>query len=255
MKKKLLILGGVILGGLILVLILSVFFLGSIVKKGVETVGPMITKTPMKLEGANIGIFTGSGSLNGFLLGNPAGYKTEAAIKVAKVSLGVKPGSLFSDKIQVTHVHVEAPEITFEGGPKNNNLSKILENVQASAGGSSSDKAGAGGSGGSKKLQIDDFVLKDAKVKVSTPLTAGQSVVVSIPDIHLTNLGAGPAGATPAEVMAKVLDELLRNVLPAVQKAVTDLGKVAADIVKDPSKISPDSLDKASKGLKGLLGK
>jgi len=53
------VLGLVIL--VVLVLIGSLFFLGSIVKTGVEKVGPRVTKTDMKLESAKLSIFSGSG--------------------------------------------------------------------------------------------------------------------------------------------------------------------------------------------------
>src|SRR5438105_7870341 len=94
----------------------SIYFLGSIVKKGVETVGPQITKTEMKLDGATLSLLSGSGKLKGLFVGNPEGFRAESAIKVASVSVGVVPRSVFSDKIHVTHVEVLAPEITFEGG-------------------------------------------------------------------------------------------------------------------------------------------
>ena len=57
-------------------------FLNGIVKKGVETAGPMITKVDVKLDGANISIFSGSADLKGLFVGNPPGYTTDSAIKV-----------------------------------------------------------------------------------------------------------------------------------------------------------------------------
>ena len=110
--------------------------LGKIMKAGVETVGPKITKTEMKLDSASLQLLGGSGTLKGFTLGNPGGYKTAAAIKAGSVGVGVKPGSLFSDKVVVRHVRVEGPEITFEGSLGTaNNLSKILDNVKETTGG------------------------------------------------------------------------------------------------------------------------
>ncbi len=126
--KKLIVRVAVVLAVLLIVAVVaSFFFLGAIVKKGVETVGPQITKTELKLDGAGLSILSGSGTLKGLFIGNPAGFKTESAIKVGAVSLGVKPGSIFSDKIHVTQVNVKAPEITFEGSLAGNNLSKLLE--------------------------------------------------------------------------------------------------------------------------------
>ena len=126
MKKKLLITGGVIAVLLIVTLVVVGFSLGKIIKTGVETVGPKITGTDMKLDSANLSLLSGSGTLKGFLLGNPQGFKTPSAITAGAVSVGVQPKSLFSDKIHVTHVRVEGAEVTFEGTIGTaNNLSKI----------------------------------------------------------------------------------------------------------------------------------
>ncbi len=180
----------------------SIYFLGSIVKKGVETVGPQITKTEIKLDSATLSLLSGSGKLKGLLVGNPEGFKTESAIKVGAVSIGIVARSVFSDKVRVTQVNVQAPVITFEGGLKGNNLSKLLDNVQAASGGSDKPKATSSDKSASKKLQVDDFLISGGKINLSIdagPL-GGKSATVPLPEIHLTNLGAGPDGITAGDL-------------------------------------------------------
>src|SRR3954454_15188776 len=85
---------------LVVLVLLGVFiFLDSIVKKGVETVGPAVTKVDVKLGSAKISPFSGSGTLKNFVLGNPEGYKTPSAIQVGSVGVSVAPASLRGDKI------------------------------------------------------------------------------------------------------------------------------------------------------------
>lgn len=256
MKKyvvRILIVAVVCLIAVVVVLMLS---LGSLVKKGVETVGPQITRTDMKLDGAAISIFSGSGTLKGFLLGNPEGYKTASAIKVGEVSLGVKPGSVLSDKIHVTHVRVKAPEITFEGTlGKQNNLSQILENVEAVSAGVDQGKQPADqkkDKGAATKLQVDDFLIESARVNASLTILGGKSLTVSIPEIHFTDLGTGPEGITAAELTKKVLNQVTVETLKAVEKAASDLGKQAGALLKD---VNTNSLDKAAKGIGDLFKK
>src|SRR6266550_5314025 len=227
----------------------SIYFLGSIVKKGVETVGPQITGTEIKLNSATLSLLSGSGKLNGLLVGNPEGFKTESAIKVGSVSVGVVAGSVFSDKVRVTQVNVQAPEITFEGGLKGNNLGKLLGNVQSAAGGG--DKTSATPKDKSRKLQVDDFVISGGKINLSIdagPL-GGTSATVALPEIHLTNLGSGPDGITASDLTAKVLKELLQAAIPAAEKAVVDLGKGATGIVTEAGKTATEGVGKAAKGI------
>src|SRR2546428_4088038 len=108
----------------------ALYFLGTIVKKGVESAGPNITKTTVKLDGAKLSIFSGSGELKGFLVGNPEGFNSPSAVRVGSVGVDVQPGSVFSDKVVVRSVKVLAPEITFEGTLGGNNLSKLLANIR-----------------------------------------------------------------------------------------------------------------------------
>ena len=245
--------------------------LGSIVKKGVETVGPQITKTEMKLDGANISVFSGSGALKGFFLGNPDGYKTPSAVKVGEVALGVNPRSVFSDKVRVTHVRVQGAEITFEGTLGTaNNLSKILDNVNAMAGGSKGAetnktppaptpsttpaRAPAEQSGASRKLQVDDFLITGAKVHVSMTMLAGRSLTLPLPEIHFTDLGTGPEGITAAELTQRVLNEVTVATLKAVQQGVGDLSKTANEAVKNASQMATNSL-KDAKAIEELFKK
>jgi hypothetical protein len=259
MKKILLIVAGLVAVGLVVLILVFSFFLDSIIKKGVETVGPQVTKTEVKLDGVRISFLSGSGALKGFLLGNPEGYKTPSAVKVGEVGLGVQPRSVMSDKVHVNYVRLQGAEFTFEGtlGTKNN-LNKILENVQSVTGGDkgkAEPKTQPSQAGPSKKLQVDDFLISGAKVNVSMTMLGGKPLTVPIPDIHLSNLGSGPEGITAAELTEKVLNEVIPAVLKAVEKGVADLGKVATDTVSGLSKGATGTLDNATKSLGNLLPK
>jgi len=198
--------------------------------------------------------------LKGFLLGNPQGYQTASAVKVGEVSVGVVPSSVLADKIHVTQIKVQAPEITFEGtlGTKNN-LSKILENVEATTGGAGKEtekpKSEPAAKGASRKLQVDDFLISGAKVSVSMTMLGGKSMTLPLPDIHFTDLGTGPDGITAAELTKKVLREVTAATLKAVEKGVADLGKGATEAVKDLSKGATNTLDKATKSIGDLFKK
>src|SRR5581483_5470374 len=114
---------------LVILIILGVvalsFFLDGAVKRGVETVGPMLTKVEVKLDSVNLSLLSGSGKLKGLFVGNPSGYKTPSAIQVGTASLALQPSSVLSSKIIVHSINLQAPEITFETDLKANNLSKI----------------------------------------------------------------------------------------------------------------------------------
>src|SRR5437899_6580877 len=114
------------------------FFLDAAVQRGIATVGPMVAKVEVKLDAVSLSLLSGSGKVKGLVVGNPEGFKAPSASQVGTASMALQPGSLFSDKVVIKSVNVQAPEITFETDLKQNNLSKIVANLQSTTGGSES---------------------------------------------------------------------------------------------------------------------
>jgi uncharacterized protein involved in outer membrane biogenesis len=234
-------------------------FLDDIVKKSVETVGPQITKVPITLDTVHIGLLTGSAKVKGLVVGNPEGYKSPHAISVGLAEVGVNPFSVLSGKIVIRSVHVESPEIIFEGNPlSKNNLGDIMENVNATAksGGppsTNTDVKAAAKPG--KKIEVDDFLLTGAKVHVSITGMGGKEMTLPLPDIHLTNLGKGGDGLTPTDLTRAVMSAITSATIKAVANAATDLGKGMENLGKGAGKNLGEDANKIKKGLGGLLGK
>lgn len=252
--KKLLKIVVVLVVLLVIAIVVASFFVGSIIKTGIEAAGPRVTKVDVKLGGASLSPLSGHGSLSGLVVGNPQGYKAESAIKVGKASLAVVPGSIFAEKLVIKSIHIEAPEITIEGGLKDNNLTKIQKNIEEFVG-SGGDKKPADGSsnqGASKKLQVDEFVLKDAKINA---VILGQTFPLTIPEIRLTGLGTGPDGITGGELAGRVFDKLWAEIGPALMKKSGDLGNLGAEMLKGATKDPAGAVDKATRGIGDLFKK
>ncbi|HSU52457.1 MAG TPA: AsmA family protein [Candidatus Dormibacteraeota bacterium] len=256
MKK---IISRIFLGLLILVILAAVavhLFLDSAVKRGVETIGPSVTKVPIKLNSISISLLSGSGKVKGLTVGNPEGYKTPSSIQVGSASLELSPGSIFSPKVVIKSIVVEGPEITFETDFKGNNLSKILDNVQKSSGTSTNEPSKPAqpaepAANQGKKLEVDDFVIKGAKMHVSVT-TLNQSATVPLPDIHLTNLGTGPEGITPAELTERVLSEIEKVAVQQSASVMGDISKGAQFMARD---VQSNVVNKVTKGIGDLFKK
>lgn len=255
MKKKFVKILLVLVALLVVALIVISFSLGSIIKKAVEHVGPEVAKVKMTLDGASLSLVGGHGTLKGLFIGNPEGYKTESAVKVGTAHLAVAPSSLLSDKIVIRSIKVDAPELTLEGGLKDNNLTQIQKNIEAFLASPEAKEEAAADKGAGKKLQVDEFVLSNVKVNVALSMLGGKALTVTIPDIHLNDLGQGPEGITAADLADKALAKVLTAVIPAVTKAVTDVGNLGADALKDATKGGTGALKDATKGIGDLFKK
>ncbi len=230
-------------------------FLDSIIKKGVETAGPAITKTEVRLDGVSLSVFSGKGTVKGLFVGNPAGYKTASAIQVGEATVRVKPGSLMSNKIVVESVSINAPDITIEGGMKDNNLTKILENVQSFSGSATTNTSQTGAQKPAQKIQVNDLLITGGKVNVSLGLLGGKSVTVPLPEIHLTDLGKNSDGITPAELAQTVMKSIIDGALSSATKAVSNIGGVATDAAKSLGEGATGGVEKVTKGIGSLFKK
>jgi len=246
--KKILLVTGIILLVLILVAIIVVGLnLGKIAKAAVEKVGPQITKTTVTLDAVNLSILSGSAKVKGLLIGNPEGYKSPDAISVGLADVGVNPFSILSDKIVIRHIRVDAAEITFEGNPlSGNNLSQIMQNVNdtAKAGGpKSADTNTTAKAKSPQKLEVDDFLITNTKVHVRLS-GSDQETIITLPDIHLTNLGTGADGITATDLTRRVLSNITTSTIKALANDPAALGQ---DVGK--------AADKLKKGISDLLKK
>lgn len=221
--------------------------LDGIVKKAVEAVAPKMTQTTVTLASVHLSPSSGAGEVQGLVIGNPEGYKSEFAIRVGHAALALDPKSVLSDKIHITQVLVTEPEINIEGGLGDNNLKRILANVQRFAGDEKSAKSSAPGGSG-KKLQVDEFTLTGARVAVRFGILGGRGLTLPVPDIHLTNLGSGSDGITPGDLMEKVFGALLDSTTSAV-------GKGIAGAVGAVGGAAKGGLDKAAAGIGNLFKK
>jgi uncharacterized protein involved in outer membrane biogenesis len=223
--------------GLVILVVLALLgvglFMDGIIKRGVETVGPMLTKVEVRLNAVNLSLLSGSGKLKGLFVGNPIGYKTPFAIKVGTATVAMQPTSLMSDKIVVKSINVQGPEITFETDLKSNNLSKILANLDEATGSSEKKPAQPAPAKPAKTLQVDDFTITGGKIYVSVSTLGGKTASVPLPEIHLTDLGKGPEGITPAELTRRVFQEIEKGAVKAAGTAVADLSKGAVYFTKE----------------------
>ena len=252
MKKRLPLI--LMIGAVLLVVFAAAgfFFLGSIVKAGVEKVGPLITKVAVNLDAANISIFSGSGQLKGFAMGNPDGFKAAHSVKVGSVAVTIEPGSVLSEKMIVRSVRVEGPEITYEAAFGGSNIGKILENIKAMAaqGETNPDQAGS-----QKALQVDEFVISGAKLNVTASVIGGRAMTLPLPEIRLANLGQGPKGITAAELSAQAFGEVVEAAAKAVASSAVKLGGNVTGAAENVGADLKDRAKKATSGITDLIKK
>jgi hypothetical protein len=196
------------------------FSLNSLVKKAVETVGPTITKTDVRLASASLSPFSGSGKLSGFLIGNPEGFKGPFALKLGSIAVSVDKQTLLKEPIVVNSVVINAPEVMLIGTLGGTNLQKLTKNIQSSGSSSKEEKSAPSNS---KKFVVKEVVISGAKLHLAaSALDQKVSQTIPLPDIHLQNIGTAGKGVSARDVALQIINPLLNE---ALKQGVTALGK------------------------------
>jgi len=72
-----------------------------------------------------LSLLSGSATIKDMVVGNPQGYSTPQAFSVGTIAVSLAPLSVVSNKILVYSIHVESPQITYEGKLSASNLNKF----------------------------------------------------------------------------------------------------------------------------------
>lgn len=258
MKKKLIVIA---ISLVVLVVVAGVAIglsLDRIIKAAVEKAGPAITKVDVKLDKVDLSLLSGEGALRGFSLGNPEGYTSPTSVEVGSASLALKPSSLMADKVVIRHLRLDAPVITFEGGLRGNNLNDLMKGMQSGEnepGGKTATPEEQKDKGASRKLEIDDFSITGAKVRVKIKELGNETKILSLPDIKMTNLGTGPDGITSAEVTRLILTEVVRKTLQVVAESGGDLNKIGESALQELNKSGNEDAAKTVQGVIDMFKK
>jgi hypothetical protein len=252
MKKLLKVLAVLFLLGVIAVVAIG-FFLGPIVTKAVNTIGPKVTGTEVTLDAAKISPLTGGATLAGLFVGNPEGWTGDKAFYLGQVRASVQPTSLLGDHVVVNEVFIDGPEFVYEkrllGG---SNIDALLKQIEANMGGGATQPAPAESeTKPSKPLKfaVKSFRLQNAKASI---VIAGKTVTVPLPPLTITDLGVAEGGISADQVAAKVLQRVLGQIVEAAGGVLKDAGGALLDGGKDGAKAAGD----AAKGVfNKLLGK
>jgi len=253
MKKIFWIIGISLVVLLIAVSLVIGLYLGPIVKIAIEQIGPKVTQVSVKVDHVDVSLLTGSAALKGLVVGNPSGYSVPQAISVGTVAISVDPFSVTSKKILVHSIHIQSPEITFEGSLSGSNLSKIGSNANGAPKESNASTNQVNNQPASK-IEVDDLLITGAKVHVYLSSLVGTKTI-SLPDIHLTDMGKDSDGLTPADLTSEVLKAIISSTVKAVAGSVGDLSQGVESLGKGTISSVDQGVSKITSSISSLLGK
>lgn len=244
MKKILIVLG---LGGLIIAIAAYIgvaYFLGSIVKTGVNNFGPQLTQSKVVLAGARISPLTGSGTLSGLAVGNPRGWSEGNAFYLGTIHVNVDPFSVFGDSVVINEITIDQPEFSYETKIVASNIKDLLDNIE--------DFTGAGGKtaatkeGKPIKFIVKKFRMTNGKATLGIGATA---LPVPLPPVSVDDLGVAEGGITADQLAGVLTQKMLGSVVAGTANALSQLGGTSGAMSLEKTKEAAKQVGESIKGL------
>ncbi|MEH6585834.1 MAG: hypothetical protein V7720_04705 [Halioglobus sp.] len=233
MKK----IGIILLSLIVAVGVIGYFLLGSlddVVQSTVEDVGKQLTGTEVSLDNVVLDLAKGSATLEGLKIDNPAGYESDYAFLLKRITVSVNPASLTKPVIQLNEVIVRGARLNVEQRGERNNLSDLLAQVEANTK-SDSDSQGQEPTPSAEsdvRLTLKRFVFANTKATVVGSAKGGKAITV--PDVKRSNIGNPKEGLTPEQLGDALLQAVLEDVETAVTNHLAGLAKQAlTDKIKE----------------------
>jgi uncharacterized protein involved in outer membrane biogenesis len=267
MMKKIILISVAVVIIIVILLVAGFSNIGPIIKSAVNTYGPRMTMTDVRLGDVGISLFSGEAKLKDFYLGNPKGFKSPYAMNVRSIYVDLDEKSLTGDTIIIDKIEVVGPEITYEKAIGTDNLKTILDNVKKSMGKGKGSKKQRGKEGEGKKILVRDLIIRDGTVTLAASVLGGTGISAPLPDIHLKNLGKERNGLSYAEAFREVwatvyekitspaVMDILNQGLAGLGSSVEAVGGGAKEALDTIGEGAGKELEAVTDTVKGLFGK
>jgi hypothetical protein len=238
--KILLVIGAVMLAMAVGAYLVLAHNLDALVVNGVNTYGPKLTQTKVELASARLSPLSGSGTLSGLSVGNPAGWSDGRAFYLGQVHLDLEPRSLLGDPIIINEILIDQPEFNYETTIFSSNIKDLLKNLEGFTGGGDVSQQPVAKDGKPRKFIVKKFRFTNGKARVEL----GANVInVTLPPISLDDLGVAEGGITADQISGVLMRKVLGSVVEGTANAVKS-GDLTVEQLKAAGRSAGDALKK-----------
>jgi uncharacterized protein involved in outer membrane biogenesis len=251
---------------LVVLLVVSIFFLDSIVEKGINTAAPALLGVNTHVDSVSIRPFRGIVQIKNLTMANPEGYTTEKKLfEVTEFYVNINMASLFSDTIKIRKILIQGPGCTYEVKEGTSNIDALIAKLNKGASSETPPKTEPNPKTEpapteqpqekkpGKKVIIDDLSINDTRLAYSSSITAGQFVTIPIVSITLKDIGKKDGGATFSEALTAIMNGILGGVSSAASSAGASLSS-ATKSATEATKATTDALSSGAKETSKAVG-
>ncbi|MEE8155003.1 MAG: hypothetical protein V3T53_08650 [Phycisphaerales bacterium] len=223
--KKLIKLVAVLLILLVLATVAVALYVDTIAKTAIERGATYALGVETTLGSADVGLLSGTFSMGGLTVANPAGFETPHFTHLQEGSVEVALGSLRKETVELPTLILSGLDIHLDKIEGKANYDVILENLSRFESGEDAEKEADG-----KKFVINEILIQRIVVHVQLLPIGGDLTKLDVPidEIRLRNVGSD---SDHSVLMSELTNVIIKAVLAAiVQKGG---GLIPADVLGD----------------------
>ena len=216
------------IGLTVLAVIIGVFFFfvannaGALVEAAIEEAGPAQLGVSIEIDEIDLSFTEGVAEVRGVVVGNPPGFEGPYSVRVDRTLVALSPEDISGEVIRIKRIAVDGADVAVVANGLDTNLQVIADRAV------SDDENPVSGSSVVEtpevRVIVEQLDFTNASASLTSDLLAATSI--SIPDVHLTNVGSGEGGAT----MGEVAKQLLAPIVSAISREL--IRSQGADAIK-----------------------
>lgn len=160
--------------------------------------------TESSVESVDVGVFSGEVTAEGIAVANPEGsWRSPRFAALARLRVSAGLFDLLGDPVTVRRVELEGLELHLERRGAGANFVPVLESVK---------ERRAAGDADRRRYLVEELVVRNTVARVRLG-AGGNEETVEVPEIRLTDVGAGEGGRAMGQIAGAVIEAALRGVL------------------------------------------
>ena len=215
----------------VIVLLFLLNNLNTVIKDAVETQGPEVTQTDVKLGKVDISLIDSQVVLNSLSVANPKGFDVNTPLlTVREITLNIDSTTLYKKVKVVRELIIDEVEITAEHkNLRDTNITGMIENIKRSSGAAQSSKdrqqpqQQTARQDEEIRLMIEKLTFSNSSVTLVTEQWGKHSI--ELPGFNKTTIGDKTEGLTPKQLAREVLSAYMGEVSQLVRDKLKDLAK------------------------------
>lgn len=183
-------------------------------------------QVPVSIDAVTLSLFPGQLTLHRIVVGNPPGYRIPTALTVRALAVQFDWFSLIVEPLIIRELRIDAPSITLEGSPSENNLTALRASLRGSPlNAESVSHTAGGGTVAAGQVAIHRVVMQEATatLRLHTDSFDTQADGIRLKPLLLDPFGDPPQTLTRATVAPQVVETILREVMAGLERTFAQL--------------------------------